>query len=227
MSLYKLSPLKLHENARCAKCGECEEFEILLTYNFVHGERNVDSVFCYQCDDECELTVDHPCLEGETMETEDGFNTPLQFTNEQERVFLEAVDESLKHVPQLLKAHSSFLTRFDIFDHKFLRHFRDILLIEAKLPPFDVHAMEQMVARGYPTVKQGKLEYYKLLKLKIEHRWHNAMKIQRVWRGHNARWKVPCFTWKDEDEHKPKKARYNKAASIIHRSVCAYNCTVR
>ena len=33
----------------------------------------------------------------------------------------------------------------------------------------------------------------------VQHEWECARRIQSVWRGYNARWKCPCFSFKDTD----------------------------
>jgi hypothetical protein len=188
---YKLDEFQfhLHENARCAECGS-REFHIEQVYYCKDGNVDLggDMVYCTVCEEECELTVDP--IEGQPMVTEDGYNRPLRFTYGQELAFLRAMDVAVDRLPKIFSG-PKFL-RFETF----LDIFRPIPpIVEADLPPFDVHAMEQMVARGFPTVKRGKTEYYILLNLNIERRRRKAVEIQRVWRGHDARWKCPCFTW--------------------------------
>lgn len=44
-----------------------------------------------------------------------------------------------------------------------------------------------------------KRQYYKHLVCAVQEEHESAIQIQALFRGHNARWKVPCFNWQEED----------------------------
>ena len=41
--------------------------------------------------------------------------------------------------------------------------------------------------------------YYEHLICAVQEEHESAIQIQALFRGHNARWKVPCFSWQEED----------------------------
>ena len=76
--------------------------------------------------------------------------------------------------------------------------------------PFSAMMMARTIEReGYFQSHRGlhsssdiyaiyKILFYKTLILALHEQHEASIKIQAVFRGHNTRWKVPCFNWKEE-----------------------------
>ena len=96
--------------------------------------------------------------------------------------------------------------------HHLLRERSDLWRGGIEHEEFDAMMMARMMSamNNYPEFRRGYHKslcdpeyildwfrgmYYYCLTCAVQEEHESAVKIQAMFRGHNVRWKVPCFTW--------------------------------